>query len=742
MSSVRRLCTTNVATVRRRRRTSGRILAGLTVSVALAAGSSAAVTVQRSGGRQAAIERTAGSRVNQARTVGGTDLLVFARATAAGGGLFRIRSDGRGLRRLTSGRDEAPAWSSDGSRLAFSRSRDEGRSYEIYLATGAGGHAHAITHGGGFAQAPSWTPDGSWIVFSASGGAFKRSTDPSCAPNVWLVRPNGTGLHRLLTRGIEPVYSPDGRRLAFVRPDARERPWLYVVGADGRGVRRIGIGSHPSWSPDGRRIVVERPEGPNRMSDLWIVRVKNGRARRLTRTGQLSELGPVWSPDGRWIAVSMVRGSRQDIYALPASGGEAHAITHSPRGGGNYDPAWLPLPPVGVTSNRAPAPLTLPLPAGHRSTEANIAVNPADPNDVLVVARDEDQGRLIGLRMWRSHDGGHSFFGGMLVPRSLDGWPANASDPVALFDNRGQPAPAFLALRYGPSTWQTRIMLGRRSVISAEYGPPFPTFAEPSSHTWYDKPWAAFNPRDGRAYVSWTERGTAHGPLEDVYVASALPGSQFSKARRLGPGSGSVPVIGRGSTVLIVWYDVPNLSTRGRILSSVSTDHGQTWSRPDVVAGGVNARGYSPFPTVVRAGSGFVACWQENTVFPRERIACSHSPNGHAWSSPRIVAQPPGAGDGDQPALAASPDGRLWLAFYRFEHRSTSVELWSSCTGNTWRQRAVLMHRPVPRSGSSFLGDYEGLAATDKSVLAAFTMPVRAGAFRQVVQVSRFPIGR
>jgi hypothetical protein len=122
-------------------------------------------------------------------------------------------------------------------------------------------------------------------------------------------------------------------------------------------------------------------------------------------------------------------------------------------------------------------------------------------------------------------------------------------------------------------------------------------------------------------------------------------------------------VIGRDSTVLIVWYHVPNLSTRARILSSRSSDRGRTWSRPYVVAQSVNARGYSPFPAVVRAGSRFVACWQENTVFPRERIACSHSRNGSSWSPAKIVAQPPGAGDAAQPALAASPDGRLWLAF-------------------------------------------------------------------------------
>jgi BNR repeat protein len=227
--------------------------------------------------------------------------------------------------------------------------------------------------------------------------------------------------------------------------------------------------------------------------------------------------------------------------------------------------------------------------------------------------------------------------------------------------------------------------------------------------------------------------------VENVEVATALPGKRFSKAHVLGPGGGSVPVTGRGSTLVLVWYHVPNLSTQARMLSSRSTNDGRTWSRPHVMASGVNARLYAPFPAVVWTGSRFVVCWQENTVFPRERIACSHSSNGLSWSRPRIVAQPRGAGDADQPALATSPNGRVWLAFYRSDHGATSVELWSSRKGDTWRERAVLMSRAVPRSGSFFLGDYQGLIANGKWVLAAFTMPVRAGTFRQVVQISRFP---
>jgi Tol biopolymer transport system component len=273
-----------------------------------------------------------------ARGAAVTGDLVFVQSRAPG--LFAIGADGAGMRRLTSARDEGPALSPGGSRLAFVRNR--GGAFELYVADANGGFRRRITSARGFAQTPTWAPDGSRVVFSASGGRWGTSTDPSCAPNLWTMRPDGTHLRRFLSRGVQPTFSPDGRRLAFVRPDASEREWLYIANANGRRPDRIGRGAHPSWSPDSRRLVVEQWTGANRMADLWSVRAPDGRATRLTRTARLSEVDPAWSPDGDWIAFSMFRRGRQDIYAMPATGGKAVLVTHSSRDNGLQQPAWRP----------------------------------------------------------------------------------------------------------------------------------------------------------------------------------------------------------------------------------------------------------------------------------------------------------------------------------------------------------------------------------------------------------------
>jgi hypothetical protein len=118
----------------------------------------------------------------------------------------------------------------------------------------------------------------------------------------------------------------------------------------------------------------------------------------------------------------------------------------------------------------------------------------------LVVSRDEQLSARVSVRMWRSNDGGRSFRAGWLVHGALAGAPADASNAVAVFDAGGRPAPAFLALRYGTSTCDSRIMLGARVVVRDVYGPPFPTLGEIyGARRWHDKPSAAIDPRDGRA---------------------------------------------------------------------------------------------------------------------------------------------------------------------------------------------------------------------------------------------------
>jgi Tol biopolymer transport system component len=177
-------------------------------------------------------------------------------ATACCSNIFSIRLNGSGLQKVTHFTRETfasePEYSPDGRWIAFMKFPPAGQRSAIFIVRADGADLHRVTRQSLDAGHPSWSPDGSRIVFNDK---FTQQVG-----DIFTIRPGGGGLHRLTFvegRGqadFRPDYSPDGTRIVFnhtAGPNAA--PDVWVMRANGSHKHRIVNGLvdafAPRWGP-------------------------------------------------------------------------------------------------------------------------------------------------------------------------------------------------------------------------------------------------------------------------------------------------------------------------------------------------------------------------------------------------------------------------------------------------------------------------------------------------------------
>jgi TolB protein len=246
--------------------------------------------------------------------------------------------DGANPRRVTVTRtlNLAPAWSPDGQAIAYTSWPTDSRGgvyQDIIVSYIYKGLREMPAHGNPDRQnyLPAWSPDGTKL-------AFVSNRDGN--PEIYVVNRDGSGLRRMTNNPAideAPTWSPTGNQMAWVS-DRSASPHIYVMNADGTGQRLLignGYCDRPTWSSGAfNEIAYSLRTGPG--FDVYLYSFDTGESHRLT-DGLGTNESPVFAPNGRHIAFVSTRNGKAQIFTIARDGNDLRQIT---REGNNKYPSW------------------------------------------------------------------------------------------------------------------------------------------------------------------------------------------------------------------------------------------------------------------------------------------------------------------------------------------------------------------------------------------------------------------
>ncbi|TNM36165.1 hypothetical protein FHP29_18420 [Nocardioides albidus] len=229
-----------------------------------------------------------------------------------------MNADGSGQTRLTHTpvSEGKPAWSPDGTRLAFVRIDDaaNGGDREIWTMHADGTHQTRLTANAAEDDHPSWAPDGSRIAFDSDRDSYGQ---------VYVMNADGSGPRNLSGLQFLDERSPDWSatgEIAF-RTGYGQIGRMDANGGSVKAVTEPSTGylfGWPAWSPSGRVLAYQLDNAQAHQPWIVIHDVASGGTGSLVPPG-IAFTQPAWSPDGRHLALAGQAGTF-DIWSVDANG--------------------------------------------------------------------------------------------------------------------------------------------------------------------------------------------------------------------------------------------------------------------------------------------------------------------------------------------------------------------------------------------------------------------------------------
>ena len=270
----------------------------------------------------------------------------YSSSAGVNGDVYSVCADGSGVARLTDdpAYDGMPAWSPDGTQLAFVSERSGAA--QVYRMDANGDNVRQLTTDLQNDQ-PIWLPGGEQIAV--------RSTD---GQGLWwwrVVDLNSDQLVDLTEASYDfffkkESWSPDGKQIAYMslkeqqgRNDGSSQ--IHVKAIDGSYdltlTDNIWANINPVWSPDGKALAfLSEMHGEYNIFALYVMNADGGNARQISEPIFTESAVFSWSPDGKQIAIGDI--FLGHILLFDAASGQSSELLALAEGESMADPAWQP----------------------------------------------------------------------------------------------------------------------------------------------------------------------------------------------------------------------------------------------------------------------------------------------------------------------------------------------------------------------------------------------------------------